>query len=259
MSVKQDVQKLTPGTIITLYQLDARSITGNNADIYHFHNGLNELGNNLVFDGVEYTAFPIDATGFEKRGDGRLPRPKLAVSNALGAVGELARIGNDLFGAKLKRTRTFLKYIDSVNFKNNSNLLDALNNNVQGSSGAQIVVPSSGPFVNPYADPNQIIDEEIYYIDRKSLENKIVVEFELKAIHDLTNVKLPRRQVIQNICLWEYRSSNCGYTGGPVADGNDNPTSDPTKDKCGKRLSSCKLRFANELPYGGFPGAGLTS
>lgn len=261
MSAKQDIQKLSAGTIIILYELDARAVTGDNSQIYYFHNGLNELGNDVVFGGIEYVRYPIEASGFEKRGDGRLPRPKISVSNAFGVIGQLSNLNNDLYGAKLTRTRTFLKYLDSVNFKNNTNLLDALNNTINSSSGAPILVPSSGPFVNPYADPNQKIDEEIYFVDRKSSENKILVEFELRAIHDLTNVKLPRRQVIQNICLWEYRSANCGYGNGPaVADENDNPTNDLAKDKCGKRLSSCRLRFPNELPlpYGGFPGAGLT-
>jgi lambda family phage minor tail protein L len=45
-----------------------------------------------------------------------------------------------------------------------------------------------------------------------------------------------------------------------VADANDAATSDSTKDVCGKRLTSCKLRFGqnNPLPYGGFPAAALT-
>jgi lambda family phage minor tail protein L len=70
---------------------------------------------------------------------------------------------------------------------------------------------------------------------------------------------LPRRQVVQNVCAWRYRSAECGYTGGAVADINDQPTTDPARDQCGKRLASCKLRFGQyaELPFGGFPAAGL--
>ncbi|APC20854.1 hypothetical protein BME99_10860 [Pseudomonas protegens] len=47
--------------------------------------------------------------------------------------------------------------------------------------------------------------------------------------------------------------------GGPVADENDIIVTDASKDKCGGRLSSCKLRFGenNPLPYGSFPAAGL--
>jgi len=51
----------------------------------------------------------------------------------------------------------------------------------------------------------------------------------------------------------------CGYTGPAVADANDVPTTDPSRDQCGGRVGSCKLRFGADkpLPYGGFPAAGL--
>lgn len=70
---------------------------------------------------------------------------------------------------------------------------------------------------------------------------------------------LPRRQCVQNVCPWQYRSAECGYTGGAVADKNDQATTDVAQDRCGKRLTSCRLRFGAfaELPFGGFPGCGL--
>jgi len=41
-----------------------------------------------------------------------------------------------------------------------------------------------------------------------------------------------------------------------VAKANDTPTNNINEDVCGKRVSSCQLRFANtSLPFGGFPGA----
>jgi lambda family phage minor tail protein L len=67
---------------------------------------------------------------------------------------------------------------------------------------------------------------------------------------------LPRRIITQNYCQWKYRSSECGYTGGAVAKVDDTPTSNLNEDVCGKRVSSCQLRFVNQsLPFGGFPGA----
>ncbi|MEN5093994.1 hypothetical protein ABE458_25200 [Pseudomonas protegens] len=44
-----------------------------------------------------------------------------------------------------------------------------------------------------------------------------------------------------------------------MADENDIIVTDASQDKCGGRLSSCKLRFGqnNPLPYGSFPAAGL--
>lgn len=85
--------------------------------------------------------------------------------------------------------------------------------------------------------------------------------FELASSLDMVAVRLPRRQYIQNCCTWLYRGADCGYSGGPVADAGGNPTTNPTLDACGKQLSDCKLRFgANAvLPFGGFPGCGLTT
>ena len=39
----------------------------------------------------------------------------------------------------------------------------------------------------------------------------------------------------------------------------DVATSNPAQDSCGHRLASCKMRFGAtaELPFGGFPGAGI--
>jgi lambda family phage minor tail protein L len=85
-----------------------------------------------------------------------------------------------------------------------------------------------------------------------------VVEFELAAAFDLVGVRAPKRQCIANICQWVYRSTECGYTGSNYFSVNDEPVSGLDNDVCGKRLTSCKLRFGatSELPYGSFPGIG---
>ncbi|WOD17281.1 phage minor tail protein L [Paraburkholderia kirstenboschensis] len=44
--------------------------------------------------------------------------------------------------------------------------------------------------------------------------------------------------------------------GEPVADVYDNPTANPAKDACGKRIKSCRMRFPQGMPFGRFPGAG---
>lgn len=227
MSVKTDIQQAALPAIIELYELDTTVVGG--VDVLRFTpHGPNELGGDIVFAGKTYARMPIEASGFARSGQGALPRPKLAAANVSGLVGAAAE---ELIGAKLTRTRTFSKYLDAVNF-------------------------SGG---NPMADPHQVIDREIWFVDRKSAENKLVVEFELAAAFDLAGVMLPRRQFVQNVCPWRYRGAECGYTGGPVADEKDQPTSDPAKDRCGKRLASCKLRFGQyaELPFGGFPAVGL--
>ena len=229
MTIESDVQNLSPGQIVDFFELDATSIGG--STIY-WHNGVNELGTDVVWQATTYTRLPVEASGFERSGTGSLPRPTLKVANVTGLVGALAKDLDDLAGAKVTRRRTFVKYLDASNF-------------------------ASG---NPYADPNVGFPDEIWIVDRKASENGIFIEFELAAIFDLAGVKLPRRQIIQNTCTWAYRSAECSYSGGAVADINDNLVTTLAEDVCGKRIASCKLRFGTYtvLPYGGFPGAGLT-
>jgi len=229
MSVAADIQLADPGALVTLYRIDPR-LEGT-VPVYITPHGPNDLGGDILWAGQAYTRFPIEAAGFEKTGQGKPPRPTLRVANILGIVGAAAIDMQDLVGARVTRTRTFVKYLDSANFAGG----------------------------NPQADPNQFLDREIWIVDRKAQENKVMVEWELSTAYDVAGVKLPRRQYIQNLCPWPYRGPDCGYTGGPVADVNDQPTTDPAQDACGKRLASCKLRWGAtaELPFGGFPAVGL--
>ncbi|MGZ6477655.1 MAG: phage minor tail protein L [Bdellovibrionales bacterium] len=227
-TITSEIQKLEPSAIIELYELDATALGG---DILRFHAGTNNLNQNIVWNAQEYTRYPIVASGFEYAGTGSLPRPKVQVSNFLSGITTLTMAFNDLMGAKFTRRRTLRMYLDAVNFAGG----------------------------NPSADPDAAFPDEIFYVDRKSLENRDGVEFELACSFDLVGVQLPRRQVIQNICVWKYRGGECGYTGTNYFTGGDVATSDASADTCGKRLSSCKKRFGQTsvLPFGGFPGADL--
>ena len=231
MSIAADLQSLTPGNMVTLYELDTRPIGG--LDRLYFHDGTNPLGTSLVWGGKQYVQFPIEAEGFERNGNGSMPRPRLRAANVDGLLGQLTRDLKGLEGAKLIRTRTFLKYLDGANFPGG---------------------------VNPTADASQYIEREIWFVSRKSTENRMIIEYELASSFDLSGVQIPRRQVIQNSCTWRYRGAECGYAGGPVANSLDQPVSTLQADICGKRIGSCKLRFGETavLPFGGFPGAGLT-
>lgn len=229
MTIQQDIQSLSPGAIVEFFVLDLAVLGGS---VYRFHAGTNQLYAPVVWQGNTYSPMPIEASGFEVTGSGSLPRPNLKVANITGILGALVRSLDDLIGAKVTRKRTMSKYLDAVNF-------------------------SGG--VNASADPNQYYPDEVFFINRKVSENKVFIEFELASALDVQGVKLPRRQVIQNLCPWVYRSAECGYAGGAVATINDIATSDITQDACGKSLTSCKLRFGqySELPTGAYPGAGL--
>ena len=112
---------------------------------------------------------------------------------------------------------------------------------------------------NPYADSTAEFPRDVYFVDRKAMETRDYVEFELASALDLAGVMLPRRQIVQNYCPWRYRGAECGYTGTNYFDANDATVGSAGLDVCGKRLASCRKRFGNygTLPYGGFPASGL--
>ena len=228
-NIAVELQSLEPSAIIELFQLDASSFGG---DIYYFHAGTNNLRQPVVWQGQEYTPFPVEITGFEFNAGGQLPRPKMKVANVTGVITALVLAYQDLLGAKVTRKRTMKKYLDGINF-------------------------SGG--VNPTEDTTAEFPDDIYYIEHKVNENKEVVEFDLSASFDVQGIKIPKRQIIQNLCPWKYRSAECSYAGTTYYDTNDVAVGTLALDVCGKRLSSCEIRFGstNELPFGAFPASGL--
>lgn len=227
--VRSEVQKLAPSAVIELFELDATALGDS---VYRFHAGTNAISQDVVFAGETYARFPVEIDGFEITGNGQLPRPKIRVANLSGAISFLVITLGDLIGAKVTRRRTLAKYLDEINFPGG---------------------------VNPDADPAAQFPEDIFFVDRKSIENRNLVEFELSASFDVAGVQLPRRQIIQNVCPWKYRGLECGYAGTNYFDTNDQAVGSALLDRCGKRLNSCEIRFgANQpLPFGGFPSAGL--
>lgn len=231
--IASEIQRLAPGSIVELFEVDATSLGG---DALRFHAGTNELLQPVVWQGSTYQPFPVEASGFEVSGRGQLPRPVLRVANVTGLLGAAVREYQDLLGCRVTRKRTMARYLDAANFPGG---------------------------VNDSADPDAHLPDDIYIIDRKSVENELLVEFELAATFDVAGVKLPRRTVVQNSCPWTYRladrSSGCTWSGTTYFDAADNPVTSSALDACGKRLSSCQARFgAAALPFGGFPAAGLT-
>ena len=190
-NLSSEIQKLDPSSMIELFELDCTDIGG---DVFRFHNGTNKLSQNLVWQGVEYIRFPIEVTGFEVSGQGQFPRPTVKVSNALSAITSVILQLNDLLNAKFTRKRTLMKYLDAVNF------------------------PGS---VNPDADPTVHFPDDIYWVDRKSSEDRDFVQFELSSAADLQSVQIPQRVVTQSSCPWVYRSAECSYPGIPLYDEND--------------------------------------
>ncbi len=220
MGTSADVQKLEPGNMVELFELDSTTLGG---DVVLFHGYAQE--GPIRWQGREFTPWPIEVEGFEITGKGQQPSPTLRVANIDGTIGALAIYLDDLVGAKLTRHRTLSKYLDGM----------------------------------PDADPEERFMPDIWYIEQKTYQDKEIIEWEMKSALDLSGVFLPRRVIISNLCPWKYRGADCGYTGPAVADVDNNPTDDPSKDNCSKSVTGCKLRNGNgTLPFGGFPSASLT-
>ena len=261
-----DLIASNPSAIIELFQLRLNAELHGSNDVYYFHAGTSKLGlKNITFDSQIYTRFPIAAEGFEYTTSGTLPRPTLTVSNldsnitAILLLVNATTLGNDLGGAEVRRIRTLAKYLDDVNFFTPKSAITQSGDFLitQGGDGFtffDVNTPSG------LADPNARFPDESWFVDRKASETRDAVTFELASKFDLAGQKIPRRQIIANTCQWRYRSSECSYTGTAYFDANGNPVSTLAEDVCGKRLASCKLRFGENglLPFGSFPGAGLT-
>lgn len=235
LSLSSEIQKLAPDAVIELLVFDMSNLSdsnGNPGPVLYIHGGTNYLLVPIVWAGQTYNAAPLSIDGLEYNGRGQLPRPKVQISNIRSLMTALILTYGDPLGSKVVVRRTLAKFLDGVNFP----------------GGA-----------NPTADPTAQFPDDIFFVNQRTVENREVVEFELAASFDFQNLQLPRRPIVQNVCVWRYRGAECGYTGNAYFDMNDNPVGSQGQDVCGKRLSSCKCRFGayNQLPFGSFPAAGL--
>ena len=174
-AIVSNLQNVNPSAIIELFTLQLDNSLHGATTVYRFHAGTSLKDNGeIVWAGNTYTKMPIQAEGFAYQ-NGQLPRPTLTVSNAIGTITAIlatvnaTTTGNDLTGATVTRIRTLTRFLDAANFPSN---------------------------VNPYGTPDSTAEfpQEIYKIDRKSAENREVVQFELAAVFDLAGIRSPKRQ-----------------------------------------------------------------
>ena len=135
----------------------------------------------IIWQSNTYTKFPCEASGFKYSGKGTLPRPNIVFSNLLGTITTILQLVNettpfiDLQGAKVTRRRPLARFLDEVNFPSN---------------------------VNPYkigsVDPTAELPREVYFIDKKSVENRDIVQFEMVSSFDLSGVAAPKKLVTRD-------------------------------------------------------------
>lgn len=226
-----ELPKLEQNALIELWEIDLRHISNSQnpdqkGELFRFHNGLNQSQQNIWWQGNEYQAYPIKADGFEMSGQGPSNRPTLTISNLFGIVSSLAAHYGQGIGAKVTRRLVYAQFLDARNFPDGK---------------------------NRQADPTQEAVSFFIIEQLKSLDDEIAT-FELALPAETDNARIPLLMITSDTCIWRYRSPECGYTGPPVADEFDKPTTDPKKDKCSHCIRGCKLRWGDQpLPFGGFP------
>ena len=237
--IATDAQQLTQEPKVTLFEIDA---TQYGDTVLRFTPVIGGGANGDVsFGGNLYRSMPIEAQGFEWATGGTAPRPTLSM-NALDLVFlSLVTRARDLTGCPVRRIRTYRKYLDD---------------------GAQ-------------PNPSAHFPIDHYKIEKKTGQNRKALSYELSAGIDQEGKQLPGRQVIRDTCMhrfrywangqWNYDGVTCPYAGTAMFEPNGNPTTDPTKAKCGKRLDNCRQHFFTiygptaVLPMFAFPGVGRVS
>ena len=224
-SLSFELTNLTPSSMVTFFEIDISAILKDKGiipdltveaqnigfapakdvqdGILRFHNNIKVFNSYVVWQGKTYYPAPIQAEGFEASSKGVLPRPTLTLaSQSETGTDQLALLKHeirklgDIINAKVTRRRTFAKYLDSINFMGAS----------ARSTRATGTLPD-GYEPDPYAE----LPKDIYFIERKSTENKNVLTYELASVLDLEGIKIPKRVIVSDKCVWQYRGIGCWY------------------------------------------------
>jgi lambda family phage minor tail protein L len=199
--------------VIDLFTLDITTLLpagSTEQAIYRFCNWTQVNGTDIVYQGNTYTALPLEANGFELNTKGQLARPTLTFANVGLAITALTNTYDDLVGASVQRIRTLSTYLDGL----------------------------------PGADPDAYWGPDEWIVEQKSNETKLAVSFQLAVPFDLEGRALPGRRLLREQCQWIYRSDiGCHYDGNRYFNADDQSVASIDNDVCGKRLSSCQLRF----------------
>ena len=215
-SLNTETSSLTPSAQITFYEIDLSKVSTAAAAGTNYTEG-NPISNGTLrvyndfnlfnlsilpygkinWKGNFYYPMPIFTEGFEYNSNGTLPTPRFSIANVApdesnNSFYSYLRMSieslGDMLGAKFTRIRTFLKYLSKSNFSNN---------------------------INPYNNGENLYElelpKDIYYVDRKSFENKQAVEYQLNSILDLENLTLPGRTLLAKKCTFQYRGEGCCY------------------------------------------------
>jgi phage-related protein len=221
--VTAEIFKLQPDALLEFFEIDFSNLqadfsmmekqykvtfSSGSRPVYRFTSNINNT-NPVFWQGVSYQPLPVSASGFEIPSDGRLPRPRLRIANPSGLLSTIVSMNYDFHGCRVTRKRTFAKFLDDENFPlNETQFLD-----VNGAGTIKRNQNADGG--NPFgaADPNSHLPDEVYYIYRKTTEDRAGLEFELASILEVEDIKFPGRQMLADHCTFRYRGPGCKYKG----------------------------------------------
>tara|TARA_Y100001972_G_C7654045_1_gene329109 strand:+ start:569 stop:1213 length:645 start_codon:yes stop_codon:yes gene_type:complete len=201
----EELNKVNPSSIIELFELELtvglHIPTGNPnnlATVFRFHGGAkgvpfenNQHFGKIRFNSQDYQRIAVKAEGFEETSSGALPRPTLTFSN-LGGISRTNEQG-------IESTIPFSDFLAFINDVTPGN--DLLNAKVTrllplASSIANFNFTGTNPYGTPSADR---LEDRIYFIDRKAVENREIVQFELSNQLDMELKKIPARVVTRDL------------------------------------------------------------
>jgi phage-related protein len=131
-SILEEVYKYNPSSVVELFQLELSPLQSYyptiNPIVYRFHNGYNEnygtTSPNVEWNSAKFTGRPIQMEGVQFSSSGEIPRPTLTVANHDLLFTQLNKAYANLVGAKIRRIRTLVKFLDSANFKTRNLLIN---------------------------------------------------------------------------------------------------------------------------------------
>ena len=210
IKLNRQAVSILPDVVIELFEIDFSSLqyvmeefeslletSVESEPVYRFcsmQNGTNPI----YWQGNAYQPLPINASGFEKKSDGKMPRPKLRIASPAGLLSKIVKMNKDFLGCKVTRKRTYAAFLDNNNY---------LNRNI------------NDLFQNPFgmSDPGASFLDDIFYINKKIGEQNSFIEFELTSVLEIEDSMVPARVVLSKYCNWTYRCEiGCKYKGLPI-------------------------------------------
>ena len=111
------------------------------------------------------------------------------IANPDGLFSRILHANEDFINCKVTRKRTFARFLDEENFQNK---------------------------INPFgeSDAGAEFDDDVFFINRKTSEDKNFIELELVSVLELEDAFVPARIILSDYCNWTYRCDiGCGYKG----------------------------------------------